>query len=319
MNATTAHHRYVGPVPALVVGSWSVLIVLQAVPTALASPRPWSGLLCLTLTLATSLLLSSSRAPRLSRGWALATIAVVVLVTHVLLWPLDPDVWPGYGAWPVGAGGYVFYIMAIQGRIGLAWLGTGLLAASATAWTMTGQQRLDAYLIVVAQLVVLVTIGTLFAVGLDRTDASIARTREAAARTATQASRTAAATLAREEAFRDLEARALPTLELLARGQPASWPSPLELAALEASLRDAIRAPRLASEPLSSSVEAARRRGVQVLLLDDGPPSADRAQIEAALATTARRLDEVDSGDVVIRWSPTKDGGRISVVVDPTP
>lgn len=70
----------------------------------------------------------------------------------------------------------------------------------------------------------------------------------------------------------------------------------VECVALAGALRDRLRARRLAAPPLSDAARRARLRGVDVMLLDDGPEDLDPDLLEQARSWLAKQLDRAPSG-----------------------
>ncbi|WEK13441.1 MAG: hypothetical protein P0Y48_13425 [Candidatus Microbacterium phytovorans] len=89
-----------------------------------------------------------------------------------------------------------------------------------------------------------------------------------------------------------------------------------EVRMAEAALRDHLRCPRLSEPGLTAEIRAARRRGVEVLLLGEG--DTDRETIGRPLASALeQRLRTTDAGErVTIRLLPEHDDAEVSVVID---
>lgn len=84
---------------------------------------------------------------------------------------------------------------------------------------------------------------------------------------------------------------------------------------VEAALRDRLRAPRLAQEPLSAAVSGARDRGVEIDLLDDGPP--DEVLPHRLLDQLTDRVTRAARGDrITIRLNPPDRPTLGSLLVD---
>jgi len=83
---------------------------------------------------------------------------------------------------------------------------------------------------------------------------------------------------------------------------------------LEATLRDEIRGRLLINELTSKAITDARRRGVQVLLLDEGGLDATgETEREQILSKVAAGLESVEEGKVTIR-APRGESWRVTVV-----
>lgn len=95
-----------------------------------------------------------------------------------------------------------------------------------------------------------------------------------------------------------LRARVVPVLNRLADDDPLDEHDRSACASLEGQLRDEYRAGVLVRDPLDAAVRAARARGVDVVLLDDGDGSASDVLV-----------------DEVARWmAPLVDGARQRVL-----
>lgn len=212
---------------------------------------------------------------------------------------------PGWSAWFWGAAATVLLFLALRGRVGAAWIGMGLLAAVAVVWALTTGQTVwqgGAYVIRHAAMLL---VGTFFALYLLNTARSIERVQQAGlARARSQEGSRAAA----EEGQRRLErlrALADPALRLLASDAPLTERDRQDFRLLEATLRDWLRGDALATEPVLAAARAARERGVDVTILDDG----GNAPLEPSLAGRMERavvdaLEAQGSGDIVIRRLP---------------
>jgi hypothetical protein len=113
-------------------------------------------------------------------------------------------------------------------------------------------------------------IGTAFALVLRRSILAIEDFNRAEADAAVRA---AAARAAREERISrlaDLESMVRPMLIRIAEGQQLSTADMKACALLEGQLRDQIQAAALANAAVAGNARAARRRGVDVVMIDDG-------------------------------------------------
>lgn len=106
---------------------------------------------------------------------------------------------------------------------------------------------------------------------------------------------------------------ALPMLELIAKGE-LSESDRKQAALLEAELRDEIRGRMLVNPILKASVRAARARGVEVVVLDEGGLVRVSEQDRESLRNqVAAELDKIGSGRVTIR-SPQGTNIRVTFV-----
>lgn len=130
--------------------------------------------------------------------------------------------------------------------------------------------------------------------------------------------RTDAARLASDRAARrlaEVAELARPALAALAAGRPVDDEARTDLVVVEAAVRDLVRAPRLTAEPLRAACTAARRRGVRVVVLDDGDADGPGLPPEV-LRAMAERTGEAVAGSVTIRVLPRGRGALATVLVD---
>ena len=127
--------------------------------------------------------------------------------------------------------------------------------------------------------------------------ALLTRQEQAAAQIAAHRSHALATMVVRRRELERVLTEAGPLLNRLAAGQNVNPDDGAEAAIIEARLRDRIRSPRLTAGQLSQAVDSARRRGVTVLLLDDGDQ--DRTLEPAQLAETASAVEHSDQGHSV--------------------
>jgi hypothetical protein len=99
----------------------------------------------------------------------------------------------------------------------------------------------------------------------------------------------------------------LPSLKRIATGKAFSKSQREEYARTEESLRDDIAGGRLINRKVKRAVAAARDRGVDVALLDDGGIELiDQEQLDDLLDLVVAALAEVTSGRVTVRTQPNE-------------
>lgn len=199
------------------------------------------------------------------------TVAIVVLGSYVnvaITWQLTPNVWPGWASWNFGMTALVYIALAMRGRILWSWIGLIAMVASSVVWSaVAGGNPLMGFQLCYLHLAINVAV-SLFAIGIRRSVLAIgafrsverSRAHELAARHAADAE------WAQETAA--LGAQARPLLQAIADDE-VSAEGRIEIRLLEARLRDRLRARRLDDARLTAAVDAARRRGAEVVVLDD--------------------------------------------------
>lgn len=244
---------------------------------------------------------------------ALLVAAGPVLATAIISWEMPRDAWPGYTSWHIGAATMVLFILALRGRVAIAWISFILVAALTLLWAVDVGQGLMVGFVLVDRNAGVLLIGSLFAVAIGRLAGRIS---DLVAEEWSRAASVAAAQVAlaeRGDGLARLERMALPFLRRVADGaDPAELQQ--EAVVLEGQLRDQVRAGALAG-PLADAVTSARARGVDVALLDDSraaPPD----HLLSDLAVFVRdRLQRMTDGRLVVRLLPPGRESRATVLV----
>jgi hypothetical protein len=323
MTRTSAPHTNVGELLALT-GPGAHLILLLYVVTQVTLAvtgggdpmRTWQGVAALVLVLLAAVLtVRPGRYPlRLSR--TIVIVLVVVVSTLVISWQLKTDgSWPGYSAWYIGADTFLMLALGLRGRYGWAWVGMGLMIALTVLWsTFTNQGPLHG-LDLVAREAGLLLIGTLFAIGLDRTARRILELNQAETTKVSEGEAVRAASQERNRQVDRLEQVAGVALATIANGEPRTPTSQADYLALEATLRDSIRARTFAIEPLTSSARRARQSGIDVLLLDDmGSAEIPEDRRQSIVEWVTGLLEETHRGTFTARLRRTPQGFLATVV-----
>ncbi len=276
-----------------VLALWSLNEVRSAVPTI-------GGLLIFAGICA---VLTTDRATQLSMRSTLITIGGTSIIAALVSWQiLEPG---GFGQWYIGSGTACLFYVSLRGRIAWAWVGFVLLSLTVLLWGLTTANMIGDVVFLLGKQFPILVVGTLFAIGLRRTSESIQQlTAETSARAATEAG-DVAATAERNRRLAELDAFATPLLSLLVSGAALSSDDRREFAIAEAELRDDLRGRTLSMPTLVGAARRARRRGVDVVLLDDSDPAAlDPRDLDAVLTRVTDALDDALDGRVVARLLP---------------
>lgn len=290
--------------------------VTLAVAAGGAPMRSWRGWLALTLVIAAAALVVTPGPYPMRGSWVAGILAAVTISTVLMNWSLSTSGWPGYSSWHFGANTFVLLAVALRGRTAWAWAGMGIMIAATVVWTVsTGQGVMPAVDLLDRQAGTLL-VGNLFALGLSRTMRGLQQVTQAqTARAAADEAIRAAADL-RDRRLAALDRTATPALRAIAAGE-LSADERSELLITEGMLRDSIRGGLLAQEPAVSRIREARRRGVDVVLLDDSgevelPPDAAAEVVE----WVAEHVDRAAAGSFTARISVTASGLVASIVSD---
>ena len=284
--------------------------------------RHWEPvMLSLVIMLVSAVLLLWTWKASTSPGWVAWLIVVSVGVANLLvLNQIITTGWPGYGAWCTGAGTDLCCVLIIRGRPRQAWAGIGVITLAISYWVVTtGRPPL---------MIVTYTMGHYFMITAWQGIAHLstrATTRIAA--TQRETVRLQAQQRAHEEADRimtsrmaSVRQRVTPLLTQIANGRAPTSELRSQAYLLEAELRDEIRAPFFTGTSIVTSAQAARRRGTEVILLDD---SGDNTTIDGRTRANAvnyvtKFLDLTQSNRVVIRLNPPRRPTLLTIVTDDT-
>ncbi|MCU1478509.1 MAG: hypothetical protein JWQ64_3202 [Subtercola sp.] len=269
--------------------------------------------------------------PLLMPLWMAALNFAVCLVMSILvLSQLDGTIFNGYGTWSVAAVGTLLTITVVRQQAGIAWLGIAALAVSVDIWG--------------GPIAVFTTgvIGCVVWVGVAH---ALTRAMARAARDArlfALAEREAAAWHATQEAqltegrhrLDQMNRVAGPMLHhIIESNGVLSAEDRRECLHLEGAIRDEIRGRHLLNEDVRAEVLAARRRGIDVTLLDDGglDDLTDRARdrIHSRLADEIARsqadrlivrtgLDDSTAAVTVVGLTVSDDGSAAALGSDAT-
>ncbi|KAA9111256.1 hypothetical protein [Microbacterium rhizomatis] len=244
--------------------------------------------------------------------WAcvLATAAAVLMPTTIAL-AVGPDVRTApYGTWAIGAIGVLMVIVMVRRRPWVAWAGIVIMGVQSMIWMGV----LPALALGLVGSIVWVSGTQVMIVLLDRAalDAAHLATLQRAA-SAWQASQTVRQRERRLQVQRALVVAGPVLTRTVASGGELDEGERLEARIAEGRLRDELRGPRLLDDEVRAQLDAVRRRGTAVTVLDEGGleglDERSLTQIRSRLADTLR---SASSDRLYIRTSPHD---RIAVTV----
>lgn len=286
------------------------------------SPPNSLALAALTLFLATALLCLLWKAPATTAAaataeadagsgggplhpWAGAlALATAAILPTAMAFAVGPDArLSSYYTWIIGGVGAIMTIVMSRRRPWVAWTGMIILTVGVIVWMGPVVPWADAGLIgsyiwvVVAQLMVL---------SLDRAARDTRRlTVLQRATSGWQASQTVRQRERRVQVQRALAVAGPVLTEAVASGGVLSEEERLEARIAEGRLRDELRGPRLLDDAVRDGIDAARRRGATVTVLDEGGlDDAPEAALELIRRELAETLSTSRSERVIIRTSP---------------
>ena len=297
------------------VWAYYVTLLVLAIWTIDKVREPAATVLAIVAFAAISVIFTFCSATRIPADWTWVVIGLSVASTGLVLWQLMPH--HGYASWVMGAAGTSLFFVALRGRLRLAWVGFGFVTVVIAAWGLTVGPGLDVSLLAAGRQAAVLLVGTLFAISLKRTGDEVERLTDEATDRAISESQQVAIDEERRDRLLALGEFVTPLLERLASGAKISEDERVEFALAEAELRDGLRARGLQLPVIAAAARAARRRGVEVVLLDDSEPLSMRPS-DAAIAADriSELLDAAKDGRVTARLLPSGRDAIATVVVD---
>lgn len=279
--------------------------------------KPWVSAIALALVIIAAVLITRPGPYPLEISHTLVAVAVVATSTALVSWQLSPTGWPGYASWHLGANTFLLLAIGLRGRSGWAWIGMASMTGITLIWTESTGQGLLAGVDLVDRQAGTLLIGTIFAIGLSRTARRIAEYNESESRNAAEQAALQAGSDERRNQITVLESEARPVLELIASPAILTPVQRSEFLILEATLRDNIRARTLSRAPLAAVAQDARRRGIDVLLLDDSETQTHSPDQEDHIANwVAEHLNGLVEGTFTARVLPSGRSALASIVLE---
>ena len=256
----------------------------------------------------------------LPRWVARLTVVVIAAVNFLVLPQIITTGWPGYASWCTGAGSDLSRGLLMRGRPVYAWAGSAATTLATAYWVIsTGRPLFMIFTYMLGHYFTLVSWHGVAHLSTRATTQIAATQRETARLQAQQH--------AHEEADRimtsrmaSVRQRVTPLLTQVANGKAPTPKLRSQAYLLEAELRDEIRAPFFTGTSIVTSAQAARRRGTEVILLDDSGDNTtidDRTRANAVNYVT-KLLDLTQSNRVVIRLNPPRRPTLLTIVTDDT-
>lgn len=211
----------------------------------------------------------------------------------------DLSISGSYLTWFIGATSTLLSVVAIRGRIVLALIGQAVIVVETVIWG--GPNVIFSVGLLGA--VQLVLAATAVSLGLRSSMAEAEKFNELATAVEAQTARQTAARLERKNRIESALRAAQPVLERIIdqRGK-LSDADRYELLLTEYALRDEVQGKSLLDDGVRIAVRDARRRGVEVTIVDDGGMDSASAETGIALRSSiAKAIDSANSGTVAIR------------------
>ena len=256
----------------------------------------------------------------LPRWVAQLTVVVIGAVNFLVLPQIVTTGWPGYASWCTGAGNDLSCGLLMRGRPVYAWAGSAATTLAIIYWVFSTGRPL--FMIFTYMLAHYFTLASWHGVAhlSTRATTQIAATQRETARLQAQQRAHEEADRIMTSRMASVRQRVTPLLTQIADGKAPTPELRSQAYLLEAELRDEIRAPFFTGTSIVTSAQAARRRGTEVILLDDSGDNTtidDRARANAVNYVT-KFLNVTQSNRVVIRLNPPRRPTLLTIVTDDT-
>lgn len=296
------------------VAYFALFVIVHSVLAFTTAGMTWFDVLELVLICAPQGVLALHRT--MNTGVLIVSAVGLVLAAALGIYSLPTDGrWPGYEAWQLGAITISLFGFALIGRYLAAWVVLLAVAGIAIGWAGSTSQGWAFGAGLVDRHFGTLLVGTLFAWSLARSRATFDVYRALERRTRALERAASARSGARRSAAESVLEQAGPMLRAIAEGRPLTETDRREMLVLEGTLRDQIRAPHVAVGPLRDAIADARRRGVNVLLLDETDADVDAGTRTEATAWLADRVASARSERFVGRLR-SSDGAVSVTAVD---
>ena len=256
----------------------------------------------------------------LPRWVARLTVIVIGAVNFLVLPQIVTTGWPGYASWCTGAGTDLSCGLLMRGRPIYAWAGSAAMTLAIIYWVFSTER--PPFMIFTYMLGHYFTLASWHGVAhlSTRATTQIAATQRETARLQAQQRAHEEADRIMTSRMASVRQRVTPLLTQIAEGRAPTPELRSQAYLLEAELRDEIRAPFFTGTSIVTSAQAARRRGTEVILLDD---SGDNTTIDEhtranAVNYVTKLLDLTQSNRVVIRLNPPRRPTLLTIVTDDT-
>lgn len=301
----------------------TVFLVSQLIlagATALDSPTPWLSFTSFAGIALGLLALGWSAFDRPSIGRSLLCTAILAATSAVILLPGVRLSLSYEDAWYLTGCAFVFLAMVLRGRALVALGGLALLTVITITGVFVHDFATTEMAATITRPVVVVAIAAGFAVALAGLGRRVRLFRAYALRVAQDEAYEATSRRELRERSGELDRLIGPMLARLEQlgehGARFTEADAQECAALEGLLRDHHRGERMLREPLLSATMTARRRGVDVMLLDDGDAELSEPDLAAIAHWLAAGVQEVRDGPFIGRILPAGRAGLASMVSD---
>ncbi len=281
-----------------------VLVGLIAAQTQTSTNPLTLAALCLAV-IATGIAVWRAGERRIGNFGAILVVVCLTTISQLMHLVTPAKEGLGYGSWHSSVVMVLLITVLVRGRRTIAWVGLTIFIVQAVAWTYDRPLGPYLFLDVVFGPLLWLVLATLVMRGVRSIGEQLVRVRSASQQNTQAMAESFSKLVLREVWLAELRVQIGPLLQVLA--DPTHQLSAEERDAcrvLEGRLRDALRAGNLVSQGVSDAIQAARERGVEVVLVDNRGSKLPETVRRATLRQLEQLVRASTSGRIVARTAP---------------
>ncbi len=276
----------------------------------------WPALAAMMLYLMATVVVLSPGPQELPIWRALAGVGTVISMAVLVDSVLPRVIWPGYAAWHTAASYTLLVVINLRGRVLLSWVGAVLSVVMTVIWASGAASGWIGGVLMSIATIGWLTVATGVSHFLRNNNRLISQYATDARASVDRYAAEKALGVARTEWMDHVRGIAAPALEQICTHAPEHIPSEVqrqEYTLIEAQLRDEVRGRSLATGSVLEAARRARKRGVNVHLIDDGGEDLSPSLVTRAAEKVITVLDQAHRGTVTVRIKPA--GGSSAVTI----
>ncbi|WP_298129340.1 ATP-binding protein [Micropruina sp.] len=272
---------------------------------SLGEDSDWTPVALGLAVFATAVALWRAGERRISNLGAIVVVLCLAVISELAHVPMPAVRGLGYASWHGTVVMVLLITVLVRGRREIAWVGLGVFVVQALVWTYGHDLGPYVFLDIVFGPLLWMVLATLVVRGVRSIGEQLVRVRSASRQNTQAMAESFSKLVLREVWLAELRAQIGPLLQNLA--DPAHQLSAEERDAcrvLEGRLRDALRAGNLVSQGVSDAIQAARGRGVEVVLVDNRGSRLPETVRRETLRQLERLVRDSTGGRIVARTAP---------------
>lgn len=272
---------------------------------SLGEATDWTPVALGLAVFATAVALWRAGERRISSLGAIVVVLCLAVISELARVPMPAARGLGYGSWHGTVVMVLLITVLVRGRREIAWAGLGVFMVQALIWTYGHALGPYIFLDIVFGPLLWMVLATLVVRGVRSIGEQLVRVRSMSRQNTQAMAESFSKLVLREVWLAELRAQIGPLLQNLA--DPAHQLSAEERDAcrvLEGRLRDALRAGNLVSQGVSDAIQAARGRGVEVVLVDNRGSRLPETVRRETLRQLERLVRDSTGGRIVARTAP---------------